>query len=199
MNFGWEATLVSAEDCVMLNVPVTGGSHQYVLNTKTNGWCRFLGWNSACYEVMSNELYFGAADGVYKAFSGTSDNGMSINGKVLQAFSKMGTENLKEFTMARPIISTDSNSLGVLVSLNVDYSTDEPTGAPTFTAGTDSTWDNDSWDDALWSGGLAVKKDWQTVNGVGTTGAMYLKTLSKNSQIKWASTEFIYMKGSGYY
>ena len=198
-NYGWESVLSFSQNSVIFNIPVTGGSHQYVLNTMTKGWWRCTGWDAACFEVLGNDLYFGTTNGVYKAFTGTSDNGVTITGKCLPAFSDMGNQNLKQFVMARPIISTDSNNLGVLLSLNVDYSTDEPTGNPTFTTGTASTWDGATWDSGTWAGNLSIKKDWQTVGGVGTTASMYLKTGTSNSAIQWSATEFVYKTGSGYF
>jgi hypothetical protein len=199
LNYGWEIILSSAQNCVMLNVPVTGASEQYVLNTQTRGWCRFTGWDAACFEVMGNDLFFGTTNGVRKAFSGTSDNGATINGKVLAAFSDMGTTSLKEFVMARPIIATDSNSLGILLGMNVDYDTTEPVGSPTFTSGTNATWDSALWDAGIWGGNLTLKKDWQSVGNVGVTGSMFIKTGSNGSQIQWSAIEYIFMTGSSYY
>jgi hypothetical protein len=199
LNYGWEAIISSAQNCILLNIPATGSSQQYVLNTQTKGWCRFTGWDAACFEVMGNELYFGTTDGVRKAFSGMSDNGTTISGKVLPAFSDMGTSALKEFVMARPIISTDSNSLGVLLGMNVDYDTAEPIGSPTFTTGTNATWDNALWDVGIWGGSLILKKDWQSVGNLGKTGAMFIKTGANGSQVKWSAVEYVFMTGSSYY
>jgi hypothetical protein len=199
LNYGWESILSSAQNCVIVNIPATGASEQYVLSTQTRGWCRFTGWDAACFEVMGNDLFFGTANGVRKAFSGMSDNGVSISGKVLSAFSDMGTSQLKEFVMARPIIATDSNSLGILLGMNVDYDTSEPVGIPTFTIGTNATWDSALWDAGIWGGSLTLKKDWQSVGNVGKTGSMFIKTGSNSSQVQWSAIEYVFMVGSSYY
>jgi hypothetical protein len=198
-NFGWECSIFPSQNVIMLNVPITGGSQQFVMNTITKGWCLFTGWDAATFCTMNNELYFGTTNAVVKCFIGTSDNNLPITGKVLQAFSEMGTSNIKKFDMARPILSVDSNNVGVLLGLNVDYSTAEPTGIPSFTASTISVWDGALWDIGLWSGNLSIRKDWQTVGSLGNAGALYLKTSSSTANIKWAATNYIFQTGNGYF
>lgn len=198
-NYGWEAVIAHAQDCIIMNIPATGASEQYVLNTQTRGWCRFTGWNAACFEVMGSDLYFGTTNGVRKAFSGTSDNGATISGKVLPAFSDMGTSALKEFVMARPVIATDRNDVGLLLGMNVDYDPAEPIGTPTFSAGVSATWGDSLWGAGLWGGGLSIKKDWQSVGNLGKTGAMFIKAGTDSAQIQWAATEYVFMAGTSYY
>jgi hypothetical protein len=198
-NYGWETILVPPQNCLMFNIPVTNGSHQYVINTITKGWSRFTGWDAKCFELLDNDLYFGTINGVRKSFNSAADNGVAISGKALQAFSNMGSSNLKQFVMARPIISTNTNSLGVLLSLNVDYETKEPVGIPTFTTSSTGTWDNSNWDNATWSGDYTLKKNWQTTGNVGVTGALYIKTTSSIASVSWSATEYIYTSGSGFY
>jgi hypothetical protein len=197
-NFGWQITLHPKEDCIFLNVPITGNSEQYLMNTRTTGWCNFTGWNASCFETMDDELYFGVSGGVMKAFSGTSDNGNPIAGEALQAFSYMGTSNLKYFEMARPIVAVDTSSIGILLGLNVDFDTSAPVGTPTFSSSTVATWDAALWDIGVWGGNLTIRKDWQTVGGVGLTGALHMKTQSSTANMQWASTDYIYQLGSGF-
>jgi hypothetical protein len=197
-NFGWETTMVSKENLLMMNIPMPGGSQQYVMNTLTNGWCNFTGWDAATFEVMRDQLFFGTTNGVYKALVGTSDNGIAINGEALQAFSPMGSSNLKYFDMARPVISVDTSNVGILLSLNVDFDTSSPVGTPTFSAGSVATWDSALWDIGIWGGGLTIRKDWQTVGGVGYTGALHMKTQSSIASLQWSGTNYIFQSGSGF-
>lgn len=197
-NFGWETTLFAAQDCIFMNIPVTNGSQQYLMNTKTKGWCNFTGWDASCFEVMNDELYFGTNNAVYKAFTGTSDNGNPIAGEALQAFSYMGTNNIKYFQMARPIIATDASSLGILLGFNVDFDTTAPVGTPTFSTSTVGAWDSAVWDTGLWGGSLTIRKDWQSIGGIGYTGALHMKSLSVGASVQWASTNYTYTAGSGF-
>ena len=197
-NFGWETTLCSKQGLLMLNVPSTGGSQQFVMHTNTNGWCNFTGWDAACFEVMNDEVYFGTTNFVMKAFTGTADNGAGIAGEALQAFSYMGASNIKYFEMARPIISVDTNNVGILLGLNVDYDLTAPIGAPTFTASTIGAWDSALWDVGIWGGSLTIKKDWQTVGGIGYAGALHMKTQSSTANMQWSSTDYSYTPGSGF-
>ncbi len=198
VNFGWETTLFAAQDCIFMNIPVTNGSQQYLMNTRTKGWCNFTGWDADCFEVMNDELYFGTANSVYKAFVGSSDNGNSINGEALQAFSYMGTNNLKYFQMARPIIASDSSSLGLLLGFNVDFDITPPIGTPTFSMATSGVWGTGIWGTSTWGGTLAIRKDWQTIGGIGYTGALHMKTISSGANIEWSSTNYTYQSGSGF-
>jgi hypothetical protein len=197
-NFGWETTLFSPQDAIFMNIPITGGSQQYLMNTRTKGWCNLTGWDAACFEVMNDELYFGTTNAVYKAFTGNSDNGIAIPGEALQAFSYMGTSNIKYFQMARPIIATDASTLGLLLGFNIDFDITPPSGTPTFSGSGSGTWDNAIWDTGTWGGALTIRKDWQTIGGVGYTGALHMKTLSVGANIEWSGTNYTYQAGSGF-
>jgi hypothetical protein len=197
-NYGWETTLFSKEDVIFLNVPITGGSHQYLMNTRTKGWCDITGWDASCFQVLDDELYFGTTNGVMKAFDGTSDAGVAINAEALQAFSYMGSSSLKYWQMARPIIASDTSALGVLLGLNVDYDTTAPIGTPTFSPVSVGTWDVGIWDVDTWGGNLTIRKDWQTVGGVGYSAALHMKTQSSTANVQWAATDYTYQVGSGF-
>ena len=198
-SFGWETILFSSQNVIMLNVPSAYGSQQYVMNTITKGWCNFTGWDASCFEVMNDRLFFGTTDGVMEAFVGTDDAGTAINGHALQAFSYMGNQNLKNFTMARPILATNANDIGVLLSINTDFNVLEPIGTPTYTSGTAGVWGASLWGIGLWGGAMSIKKDWNTVGATGLSGALYMKTLSGNSRIEWSATDYIYESGSSFF
>jgi hypothetical protein len=197
-NYGWETILFPKEDCIFMNVPITGASQQYLMNTRTNGWCQITGWDASCFEVMNDMIYFGTTDKVMKAFDGTSDAGTAINGEALQAFSYMGTSNLKYFQMARPVIASDTSSLGILLGLNVDYDTTPPIGIPTFSTLTVGTWDLGLWDVGVWGGDLQIRKDWQTIGGIGYSGALHMKTQSSTANVQWFSTDYTFQIASGF-
>lgn len=194
--FGWECTVFAGQNMLLLNVPVTNNIQQYVMNTITGAWCRFTGWNSYCYEVFNGKLYFGSDLSVIQASVGTSDNGANINSEVIQAFSNLGYSSLKALKLARPLLAMDSMA-GILLGINVDYETDDPTGAPTFSGVSAGVWDVSEWDEVIWGGDPQIKKDWQTVYGLGYTAAMHIKTASSATVIQWFGTDYIFEAASG--
>lgn len=201
LNFGFEILVSAKENILLINIPTSATtSFQLVMNTITKGWCKFTGWNATTFEILDDTIYFGTDNGVKKCFYGTSDSGDAINGQCLQAFNKMGSNNIKHFKMARPIIATDQPNIGIYLSLNVDYDVSTPTGVPTFTSFTTTTWGSGIWGSSIWGTSTrSIRKDWQTAGGLGSTGALYLKTKTTTSQITWASTDYVYEVGNAYF
>src|SRR6185503_31253 len=64
-NFGWQLTSYARGTRAILNVPVTANSEQrqYVMNTVTGAWCRFLGENANAWEVWQDRLFYGGNAG----------------------------------------------------------------------------------------------------------------------------------------
>ena len=59
-NFGWQAVLHTPANWLLFNVPVGATGRQYVMNTQTLAWCRFTGWNAACWAVHGDKIYYGS-------------------------------------------------------------------------------------------------------------------------------------------
>lgn len=195
-NFGWQAILFPGENMVVLNVPVgVGQQQQYVMNTITGAWCRFTGWNANCFEVYGDELYFGANGTVYKGWSTQADAGGNINAEALQAFNYFGNAGaLKEWTLARPLIATNSTT-GFLFGLNTDFDTTPPTGVPTTISSTAGQWGSAKWGTGTWGGNPVMQKAWQSVLGIGYCAAIHLKAATKSGSIEWSATDFAYKPG----
>ena len=196
-SFGWEIAISSKENILMMNIPVTGGAQQYLMQTQTNGWCNITGWDASCFELKNDNMYFGTNGAVMLAFNGTSDAGKAIAGEALQAFSYMGTSAIKYFQMARPIVAVDTSNVGILLGLNVDFDTSPPIGTPTFSSTATGSWDSALWDIGVYGGSLTIRKDWQTVGGLGYTGALHMKTQSSTANIQWSSTNYVFQVGEG--
>lgn len=196
-SYGWQLQVFPEKNALILNVPNTGGQQQFVMNTISGAWCRFLGWNASCFVQSQSNLLFGTAGKVVKAWTGMNDSGAAITGNALPSFQYHGGMSQKRYTMARPIITTDSPSVGVLLRLNVDFDIQEPVGSPTFSPATVATWDTSTWDGAVWSGGLTLRKDWNTIGGVGYCAALYLKVQTSTAQLRWQSVDYVAEKGSG--
>lgn len=194
-TFGWQTILYPAQNMLLLNIPVSSGTEQYVMNTTTGSWCRFTGWEAACWERFNDLIYFGTAGGVCLAWDGQDDNGTNINGEALQAFNYFGNDGrLKIWNLVRPILSTNGNP-GVSVGINVDFDLFPPVGLPTFSPITTATWDSALWDTGIWGGDYSIKKDWLSVAGYGKCAAIHIGIATNDVKLKWAATDYNYEFG----
>jgi len=196
-SYGWQLQVFPEKNALILNVPVTGGQQQFVMNTLSGAWCRFLGWNASCFVQSQSRLYFGTNGKVCEAWTGSNDSGSAITGNALASFQYHGGMVQKRYTMVRPIITTDSPSVGVLLRLNVDFDIQEPVGSPTFSPTTSATWDSSLWDTGIWSGGFTLRKDWNTIGGIGYCAALYLKVQTNSAQLRWQSVDYVAEAGTG--
>lgn len=194
--YGWQVVLYPSFDMLVMNVPLSAStSEQFVMNTSTGSWCKFTGWDAACWALYKDDIYYGTTDGVVKASEGNSDQGSNIVGNALPAFNyfKVRTQ-LKRWTMARPTISAN-NAIGVLLGLNVDFDQSTPSGVPTYSASTASQWGSAVWGQSTWGGSTAVKKDWQTLGGIGYCGAIHLIVSSNAAQVEWIANDYVWEPG----
>jgi hypothetical protein len=196
--YGWQTIVYPEASMVLLNIPLsTTISQQFVMNSNTGAWCSFSGWNAACFATLRGVLYFGTANKVMKAWSGTADISANVNASGLQAFHYFGNRTqLKHWTEVRPILARDNNA-GVLLGLNTDFDTTTPSGVPSFTATTSSVWDTTLWDGGTWGGDLSIEKGWQTpsISGTGYCAGLYLKASSNVAELRWIATDYVWVPG----
>lgn len=196
-NFGWQPILYPLGNKLFINVPQVENSvqYQYVMNTITGSWCRFTGWNAACFETMQNSLYFGGNGLVAVCDTGTDDNGANINSSVKQAFSYFKQRGrIKRFTMARPIF-TSSGIINAAIALSMDFGDKTPTSTPTFSGTSGSPWDTSPWNTSPWGPATGIVRNWQTVSGTGYAAALRMDVASKGVSASWQSTDFVYEPG----
>ena len=174
--FGWQAVHFPKQGLVIFNIPTTGASVQYVMNIVNGSWCRFTGMDAHCWAVSGGEIYFGGDTAVYKALSGSTDNGASIPTHMKPAFSYFGTRGKqKVFSMIRPIIEV-TGVLSAALEINVDYEDRLPQDVPTFSGADTAPWNISPWNVTPWSRGAQIQRGWQSVNGVGYCAAANMKT-----------------------
>lgn len=201
-RYGWQLQIFPRDNLLILNVPAIGGAQQFVMYTITGAWCRFTGWDASCFEMVSgigggDSLFFGTAGKVVKAMQGSSDYTGPINFDVLPSFQYHGGNTSKRYTLARPVISVDNPSYGLLLGLNVDYDTTAPIGIPTYTTSTQALWDSSNWDQVVWAGGQEIKKNWQTIGGIGYCAALHMKGSSASANVRWQSVDYVFEVGFG--
>lgn len=195
-TFGWETTIFPEENLLVLNVPQSGGSVQYIMYTLNNSWARFTGWNASTFVRNGAALYMGTASGVVRVYTGTSDNGSQINGEVLSSFQYHAGMNLKRYTMMRPVYSVENSTVGIVLGINLDFNQTAPTGIPTSSTSTAGVWGTGVWGTFTWGGGYQINTKWQSVGGIGYCAAAHMKIGSKSSGFKWQSVDYIF-EGNG--
>lgn len=197
--FGWQLQVFPPGGFILLNVPAndtTYGSEQFVMNLQTKAWCKFTGWDAQCFELFGDHLYFGSDTTTNKAWETFADNGLSITGSSLQAFSHFGARGrLKSFKLIRPVLYADT-TINAGVGLGIDYDLNPSISTASFSAlPTAATWDVSSWDTSYWKSPLQIQKAWQAVIGIGYTAAPAVEFQGNNAEIIWASTDVMVEAG----
>jgi hypothetical protein len=198
-NFGWEAIAYPDQSAVLVNVPITedGAHHQYVMNTITRAWCRFIGWDAESFAVMNGDLYYCQGTNVIKAWIGTSDQGSNVEAYGKTAFSHFNERGqIKQFKMFRPVLAVNG-SLSFLVDIDVDYADSEIYGVANYSVTASGMWDVGNWDEVYWASGLQIVKDWNSpASWLGYAAAGKVKIATDSLQVQWMATDFLYEHGN---
>jgi hypothetical protein len=197
-NFGWQINYYAKQNMLILNIPVDGGTEQYVMHSITKSWARFTAIESKCWEIHNDDIYFGSTNYVGKFWDDNADDGKNINASVEQAynyFDARGTQ--KRFTMVRPTLLTDNGVPAIQCAVNVDFQTTNETGTLSFNPASLSVakWDIAKWDENNWGGKLIINNDWQSVTGIGYCAGLQLTAASQGIEVHWASTDFVMETG----
>ncbi len=186
-NFGWQMLSYARSNMLIVNVPEVEGTlqNQYVMNTLSGSWGHLTGLNANCWGVFGNELYFGDNVGtVFKADSGTQDNGAAITGDLKTAFTHTPSRGrLKQYTMMRTLFETNGTP-GFLMGLNVNYEDTIPTSTPTASPIASGVWNVGDWNDAVWGGNNTITQAWQGATGLGSVAAVRLRVVSDGAFVK---------------
>ena len=196
-NFGWEAIVYPAQSALLVNVPLSedGEHEQYVMNTITKAWCKFKEWDAETFEIYNGELYFASGTAVKKAWVGASDDGAEIIAYAKSAFSYLGSNQLKQFKMFRPLLSING-ALTFLTDIDIDFQDNPITGTTTYSTVSGATWDVSLWDESYWAAGLAVVKGWTSpAEHVGYAVAGKLKINTDSLTVQWFAVDYMYELG----
>jgi hypothetical protein len=177
-NFGWELTPYPKGTMAILNVPIQEGQTQYqfVTNTLTGAWCRFLGQNANCWAVFRDDLYFGGNDGiVYQADTGGIDNETPIDAVAQQSYNYFGSRGeFKNFKMLRPLLTTDTDTRPS-VGISTDFKDNVVIGTPTAATGISALFDVAIFDTDVFAPDVRSVGDWTTVTGTGYCAAVHFR------------------------
>jgi hypothetical protein len=198
-NFGWQINYFASENMLILNIPISEGTEQYVMHTITKSWGRFTNIEAHVWEVSGDaDMHFGGNGYVATFYTANSDDQNNITAAAQQAYSYFDSPGqLKRFTMVRPILQSSGGVPNVYCGLSTDFQTEINLGQVSFNpaAMSDGVWDDSTWDNANWAGGLVTTKIWQGVTGIGFTGSINLNVAARNISLHWASTDYIMERG----
>ena len=189
---GWQPILYPIGNKVILNVPATTGTYQYVMNTLNGSWCRFTSWAANCWEVMGDALYYGSAGAVYQADVGQSDSGAPINVVCIQAPNYFGSELQKQFTMARPVL-TSNGAIQPAFQINPDYNFTAPVNVESYVTAIFTPWGS-PWGSA-WSPVNEIYRNWLSVGSIGYVGSPAIAFACQGASVTWQSTDVAFTIG----
>ena len=140
--------------------------------------------------------------GVYLFDEGYSDNKTHICGKIAQAYSSLGTQNLKKVQMLNPRTKS-STRYALVVYTNTDFDDRERAYAENIGGSGLTKWNNVAWS----SLGNPIGTKWATLKGkirsqwignsaTGFKASVVFKTKTRGNLIEWYDTGFRYEQGS---
>jgi len=196
--FGWTAVKFPIQSAVLVNVPIVenGTHYQYVMNTITGAWCRFVGWDAEDLIEFNDGLYFCKGTTVYKAWTGSSDLGNNIDCYFKTAFNYFGQKGRnKLFKMYRPTIQSNG-PVPFLSDIDVDFNDLPLIGTASAGASTSALWGSALWGISLWGAANIITKTWITPScWQGFCGATKIKVSGK-VPLKIISIDYMYEDGS---
>ncbi len=193
-NTGWQAINFDAAGFALFNVPTTTAeAEQHVINLQTGAWCRFTGWDARCWAVYNDLLYFGSSDGkVYRAWTGTSDNGAAIQLDAVPAFNQFRSANLKQATAVQPAMASNGTlNLGIVTERDYQISA-RPT--PDLSIGESSSPWGSTWG-SPWSKSQTLSAPFKTVTKVGRALSARMTADIISHSVNWYSTTYFYKTG----
>lgn len=197
-TFGWKATVYPAQSALLVNIPVAeGGEHvQYVMNTQTKAWCRFLEWDAEDLIVFDKQLYFSTSNKVVKAWYGTADGSSDVVAYGKCAFNYFGQKGLqKRIVLFRPVLSVNG-TLSYLTDIDVDFGDTELVGTATYTPPGAGVWGSGLWGTALWGAGTTIVQSWTSpAENVGRAFSGKLKVANDSLTVRWMACDYVYEYG----
>jgi len=198
-NFGWKILSFPEQKALIVNVPKRedGPHEQYVMNTITKAWCKFTGWHAEDFAVFNGELYFCRGSSVYKAWTGTSDNGEAITYYAKQAYQDFGTAALKDPLMFMPVFESNRN-LNYATGIDTDFSNRGLGVATSVTQSHAGRWGVSQWGSGRWSSASNIVQNWGgTASWPGRWLSGKLRIVSDEVTGKWIGSVMRFNVGQG--
>lgn len=158
-NKRWEIHYRPSTNWLIINAPSDTGIYNYeqhVCNLNTNAWCRFVGMDANSWAVLGDDLYFSNAQGIWKADTGTTDDGKDITFCLQKAYNNFGTPLKKQIMRVVPNYYSAANETiykkiisNFGIGKNRIFVHREEQGIKTY-------WDEAIWDESFWSDEINV-------------------------------------------
>lgn len=195
-TYGWQMEFYPAGNMLILNVPVTVGQEQYVMNSLTGAWGRFTGIEGNCWAILNGEPYFGGEGFVGQFWDSNADNDNNITGDIQQAYSYFKNRGAQKIWSMLRCIFRANGAPSVLASLNPDFQRGDPSAALSFTPISGSLWGTSVWGTSLWSASSGVVlKDWQGAGVIGNCAGLRLTCTAKGLDVSFQATDYVYEEG----
>ena len=198
---GWQGVLHTPSSWVLFNVPLRDRRYrQYVMNSETGAWCVFEGWQSACWGVRGDRIYFGTHGGkVIQADAGGDDCGSSFPARARSAFNYLGSPYEKQFTLIRAHTETSALARDIQVGVSTDFSFTTPQITRTALSRAGTPWGasaNDPlgglWDTFDWGAAVARDRTWRPLSQSGSAVSVFLAAESRGDELSLFSTDVVY-------
>lgn len=190
-NEGWEMAFWNG--LVLINVPYLAGaaSREWVYNTTAPSWTQLYDINPSCMCVWEGDLYVGSWDsGTIYRYSGSSDDGASINLTARQAFGPEGNANLFQATAIRFDMAVEGTLSGRF-GLDLDYiARDIDIPSVDIAASISSTPWGSVWDSA-WSTSSQYSGQWFSTYGLARTMGIALEASTVATRLEWYSSQIL--------
>ena len=194
-NRGWQFVVFQSGGIALLNVP-TGAttSEQFVINLKTAAATKYTGWNTFCFGIWDNRLFFNPYDtarlvraesGIDDTFNGTLFHSIMCRSQL--APSNLGQQQYKDVVDYRMRISNEGD-VNISSGIAYDFSnkpefyhqvTQETLGTPW-----GSAWGS-SWSEEDFS-----KDEWIGASGQGTHAQLRNEVVASGQNLKWYGTQY---------
>lgn len=149
----WMPLWYAKKGWILINAPSEETGYQYeqhVLNLKTGGWCRFVGWDALSWVELDDDIYFCNANGIFQADRGTTDNGEKITYYMQKAYSAYDMNEVKQVLLVKERNKTlGQDQIGTRIG--VDFLLEDPYAQIIQMQGTQTMWDVAIWDKSFWS------------------------------------------------
>lgn len=200
---GWQILPWPIQQMAVINLPKVSPTDktQYVANSRTGAWARYVGWDANCFGVFQNNLYFGTSDGrVMRAEDSGSDDGNPYTVAIFPSYSALGAPGIiKQVKTVKTYLWTNFNSI-TQYTVNVNFSTNVPSAPVQSTiSNTTALWDVALWDVDVWPGAATDATGWLGVSGVGTAIAIVVQVtinMSVTPDFRFSQMDVIFETGN---
>lgn len=187
----WEIVKWTSRNVAFITCPVTGDLSVtppwcYAVNLETGKWSKVTGWNTRCFALHDDWVYFGTNDGtLIQAEITGADDGSPIYYTYVGQMEHLGAVGRTKTVRQARAIFRAKNEFSPQLSVAINYVVTLP--APpnaAVTAGDIGEWDNGLWDRAKWDAGAqfyTVTTDWVSIGQTGFVHAPIVQIVSGSS------------------